>query len=647
MRLRIEPAALFALALLTIIFAWWATKDGAYFPAVLLPGTIVLCLGTALLAGFAPWRAKLSLSKPTAIALAGLTGLAVWSLVSAFWSPAPNVAVEDAQRIFGYALFFALGLWLCNLLGTRMELALTPIVAAAAFAGGATILTLAIADVPRDVFESDGTLDFPLGYRNANAAFFAIAFFPALGLAMRRELDWRLRGLALATATVGLDLAALSQSRASLPALGIALLVYALLYPHRLRALSWLALAGVPALAFIPAITSVYTAANDDGLRNAVGEIHTAGVVLAFIAVAAFAIGAAAARFESRVPGIGSANAASNRAVARALAVGAAICAIGFVAAVGNPIDWVSSRADEFRSAGSPDAEGSSRFSFNAGSNRYDLWRVALDDFAEDPFLGDGAGGYQYTYVQKRESRTQTAHDAHSIELEILAELGLPGLILLGCVIFGGAVGAFQARRLGPAASAPGAVALASLSYWLAHSSIDWFWPYPAVTGAAMMLLGVACGPSVLALESGGQVWWRPWLVVGALVLAISTVPPWLSDRYVNSASHAWQQDPEQAFADLQTAQDLNPLTDWPLLVEGEIARQSADDEHAIRAFLAAVAERPEEYAGHYRLAELVADENPALAETEIATALELNPLDPKVRALATRLGLEPPPIEE
>ena len=72
--------------------------------------------------------------------------------------------------------------------------------------GCATVVALITADMPRDLLEIDGTLDYPLGYRNANAAFFAIALFPAVGLAADRELDWRLRGLALGTATLCIDL---------------------------------------------------------------------------------------------------------------------------------------------------------------------------------------------------------------------------------------------------------------------------------------------------------------------------------------------------------------------------------------------------------------------------------------------------------
>jgi tetratricopeptide (TPR) repeat protein len=643
MQSRLEPAGLFALALLSIIWAWWATKEGAYFGVVLLPGTIVLCIGVALLAGFAPWRAKLAHSRATGVALAALAGLAGWSLLSAFWSSAPDIAITDAQRIFVYALAFGLGIWLATLLGQRTELSLVPIAAAAAFAGAATIFTLATGDNPRSIFELDGTLDYPLGYRNANAAFFAIALFPAVALAARQELDWRLRGVALATGTVCIDLLLFSQSRGSMPALLAALLVYAVLSPLRLRALSWLALAAVPALAFIPEIATVYSAANDDGIRNAVDEMHVAGVALGFIAIVAFAAGAMAARFERRLPGLGATDPRSNKMVVRGILAVGAIGFVGFIAAVGDPFDWVGQKAQEFRSAGTPDAsQQASRFSFNAGSNRYDLWRVALDDFADDPLFGDGGGGYQYTYLQKREAASQNAHDAHSVELEVLAELGLPGFALLVCALVGAALGALRARWLGPSAATVSAVALASGTYWLVHSSLDWFWPYPAVTAPVMALLGAACGPAVQTIGARARVWWRPWLVVVLAALALSAVPFWLSDRYVNSASLGWQENPEQAFADLGTAQDLNPFSDWPILVEGEIAKQAGDRQRAIDAFARAVEKRPEEYAGYYRLAELRADDNPTLARNEIRVALELNPIDANVRRLATRLGLDP-----
>lgn len=644
---RVQPAAWFALALLAVIWSWWAWQKGGYFETVLLPGAILLCVGAALLVLFSPGRPELRHRRSAVTALVALTALGVWSLLSALWSPAPNVAIGDGQRILVYALAFGLGLWLCNLLGPRMRLALVPLAAAGAFAGVATVIGLLTADDPRQYLEIDGTLDYPLGYRNANAAFFAIALFPAVGLAADRALDWRVRGLALATATLCLDLAMLSQSRGSMPAALAAFVVYALLSPLRVRALSWLALGVLPALGLLPALDALYSAANDEGARAAASELHGAGVAAAVTSGIALAIGLLAARFERRLPGLGSDSARWNRAVSGGLAGGAAIAAIGFVLAVGDPADWIEDRAHEFRHAGTPDlsAEGS-RFTFNAGSDRYDLWRVALDDAADDPLRGDGGGGYQYTYLRGRESPGQTARDAHSVELEVLAELGVPGLLLLLTALGAMAVATNRARRSNRSAAALSAIALAAATYWLVHASIDWLWAYPALTAPTFALLGAAAAPGLPTVAHPPMRLGRGLLLAGLAVLALSAIPPFLSKRYVNRAFDGWRSDLERAYQDLDRARSLNPLSDSPLLAEGAIARAAGDRGRALRAFREATAERPEEWAGHYVIAVLLIDTDRRTARAEAAVALELNPLDSGVRAVAQRLGLEPPPTE-
>jgi hypothetical protein len=157
-----------------------------------------------------------------------------------------------------------------------------------------------------------------------------------------------------------------------------------------------------------------------------------------------------------------------------------------------------------------------------------------------------------------------------------------------------------------------------------------------------MALLGAACGPAVLTIGARMRVWWRPWLIVGLAVLAISAVPFWLSERYVDKATKEWHNDLGGAYSDLGRAQDLNPFSDWPILVEGEIAKEAGDTQRAIAAFTRATQKRPEEYAGYARLAELWTDSNRTLARNEIRVALEHNPNDPNVRRLATKLGLDP-----
>jgi hypothetical protein len=637
----VKPAAAVALVLVSGVWIWWTLAEGGYFPLVLLPSGVVLCVGAALLARWAPWRLDLRRSPAAALALASLAALGVWSLLSATWSPAPDVAIGDGQRILVYALAFGLGLGLCNLLTERMHLALVPAVAAGGVAAVITALKLALGDVPVELLEVDGTLDYPIGYRNANAAFFAIVLFPALGLAAEARLHPLARAAALATATGCVDLFLLSQSRASVPAIALALAVYLLCSPLRLRALCWLALAVLPALGVVPAATELYGAVNDDGLGSAVAELNYAGVAVGLTMLVAAVVGALAVGLGGRVPGLGSAGARGNRAVGVGLLGLAVIAAVGFVVAVGSPTAWVDDRITEFRETGSPDlSERSNRFTINAGSGRYDLWRVALDDLAAEPLLGDGGGGFQYSYLRQRETLQRDPRDAHSVELEVLSELGLPGFGLLAASLIGAVVAIRRSRRLGPFAANLGAVALASGTYWLLHSSLDWFWAFPAVTAIAMGLLGAACAPAALGPRrpprAGSGV-----LAVALIVLAVSMVPPFLSLRYVGQAREIWRADRELAYADLERARDLNPFADWPYLIEGEIARESGDVEHSVEAFTAAIEERPEEWAGHFRLAQLQAESRPGVAREQILLALERNPRGPEIRAFAERLGID------
>ena len=638
---RLSAPAIVLLVVLSGVWAWWGWKQGAYFGVVLLPGAVVLALVAVLYSSIAPWPADARLSRPAAIAIGALAALGCWEALSAIWSPAPDVAVFDGQRVLVYALSFGLGVWLCMLLGNRLTLSLVPLTFAAGVTGFVAILGLLTNDVPKDVLEL-GTLEYPLGYRNAEAAFFAIALFPAVGLAADRDRAVWLRALALGVGTLSIQLCMLAQSRASVPAMIVAVVVYALAAPKRVRALCWLALAVIPAIAVLPALTSLYDA-GQHGASDAVDEMRTAGATVAVIAAVAALIGAAAARFEARLPGLGSDTTRSNRAVAIGIAGIAVASVVAFVVAVGDPGDWLSKRADEFRYGGTPNlSESSSRFGFSVGSDRYDVWRVALDTAGEDPLLGVGGGGFQYSYLLHRDHSRQQVHDAHSVELETLSEFGIPGLAMLVIALAACGIGLVWVRRRVPEAAGLAAIALAAGAYWLVHTSVDWFWPYPVVAAPLLGLLGAACahGPP---LTTRVRVPWRVALGVGAALLAITAVPPFLSQRYVDQAYSDWRTDLSGAYADLDRAADLNRLSITPLLAEGAIATASGDTERAISAFEAAADKRPEEWAAHFLLARLQLRSDPTEAKRELALAVELNPREKRVRELARSLGVTDP----
>ncbi|MDQ2676559.1 MAG: O-antigen ligase family protein [Actinomycetota bacterium] len=632
-------AAAIALAVMSAVWIWWVCKEGAYFGAVMYPGLIVLCAGLVLVQSRAAWNEALALSIPVKLALGGLIGLGTWSALSAMWSPAPDVAVADAQRIFGYAIAFGLGIWLRVLLRDRSELAMVPLAAAGLAAGGYAVATLLTGD-DFARYVDRGTLQFPLGYRNANAAFFLIAMLPAALLATSRSLDWRLRGVALASATLCLELAILSQSRASVVAAGVALAVLLIVSRERARATGWLLLAILPALFVIPAVNDLFATGD---LENYMGttELRAAGRAALAGSAIALVLGAAVAFAGARLTPSEERAGRANRAVGLG-AVGLAVAAVaGFVVSTGDPARWVEDRFDEFLTQGTPEAgETETRFEVNAGSERDDFWRVAIEVAEDEPLLGVGGGGYHYSFLLERdENGAESVRDAHSVELEILSELGIVGLALFAVALAGACAGAWQSRRLGGAEALLAACALAVAAYWLAHASLDWFWPYAGVTAPVFGLLGSAAAPAASRGERRAPGATRLVAAGAACILAVSVIPPYLAERYVDAAYAGWRDDLERAEANLDRAQSLNPLSIEPLLAEGAILRASNQDEGAIAAFEEAASERPEEWAPHYFLALLQRSSNPQDAKAELEKALALNPLSADLAVLKQRLA--------
>jgi O-antigen ligase len=119
-------------------------------------------------------------------------------------------------------------------------------------------------------------------------------------------------------------------------------------------------------------------------------------------------------------------------------------------------------------------------------SDRYEYWRVALDAFVDHPINGVGAGGWAVRWLQFRKLQGY-AVDAHSLELQTLAELGIVGLALLALLLGGVGLAVRSAlTRAGPRVAGP----VAGLVVWLAHSPLDWDWQLPALTLVAAVLAG-------------------------------------------------------------------------------------------------------------------------------------------------------------
>ena len=611
------------------LWIWWALAQGAFFGTVLLPGAIILYLALALMVGFA--RLPVAPRGPHAVAFACFLGLAIWTALSIIWSPAQDLALEYAQRAFVYAAAFAVGLLLAAALRQRMALAAAPLLIAGAVVAIVVLIRIWTAGDIGGLLDEDHTLDFPFGYRNANAGFFAMVALAAVAFAARPATSARARSALAALAATGLALGVIGQSRGSLVAVAVGVVVLLVAAPYRGRALLTLLVAVVPVALLFPQLLNPYEVANS-GSASALSELQQGAAAAAIAGLVAALLTAAIEVLEDR--GAGDWLPVPTR---RGRIVGWSLVAlVGAVAAfavakgpVADGIDAVSSGETAYG-----EVEGS-RFTYGGGLDRTDYWRVSLDQASGNPLLGGGAGSFRSDYLRDRDAG-QSPRNAHSVWLEQLGELGVPGLALLGGGFLFAIAAALRSRRLGPESAALTTVALTVFAVWAGQASVDWSWFFGALTAPMIALLGSAAAPQALSFEIL-PARSRSMIGIGAVVLALIAVPTFVSERLTLNAAQGWEGDLGGAYEALDTAADLNPFADVPLLVAANIARQKNDTERALNALSEAEEREPDDWRAYY-LAALVLGTDTAEGRDQLRRAIELNPREPALQRLQRKV---------
>ena len=169
------------------------------------------------------------------------------------------------------------------------------------------------------------------------------------------------------------------------------------------------------------------------------------------------------------------------------MAAGAVVVALlAVIVAVGNPVDKLEQQYDDFVNL-RVDSSDSTRF-LSGGGYRYDYWRVAWLEFKDAPLRGQGAGNYDDLYFLERRT-SEDIRQPHSLPLQVLAELGLVGMLFL--LLFAGAALAGLWRQSRRARERPerrivAVAAGGAFVAWLAHTSVDWLHNIPGVTGVAL-----------------------------------------------------------------------------------------------------------------------------------------------------------------
>jgi hypothetical protein len=299
-----------------------------------------------------------------------------------------------------------------------------------------------------------------------------------------------------------------------------------------------------------------------------------------------------------------------------------------------------------------PESAAATRSRLLSGSSkRYDYWRIAYHAWRERPIVGIGAGGYPVRYYQQR-STIEDVRQAHSLELQVLSDLGVIGFVSLLAFLAAGVWGiARAARRRLEGVDGGLLVAAAGLySAWLAQTSVDWLHLMPGVTGVAFVALAALLRGGVAPDASPAQLLQRPPVrvvrlrqavlaVAGVCVLAalLSLSRQTLADHYraraQESLAHA---SPATALelADRSVRLDSDAVPAYYL--RSAALEQLGRPQEAHAALATGLAHEPSNFVTWALMGDLESRlGHPVAAQRAYARAAALNPRDSGIAALA------------
>ncbi len=454
--------------------------SGGFFSDARLVALIVTWALVGVCAIVAPDPLPRGAGLLSAIGLALYTG---WIALSAKWSSLPGQAGFDAERALLY-----LGAFVAAAAAFRTRPAARMLEVALA-AGTVVVGVYGLLGrlLPRIVHESvtraaAGRLEQPLTYWNAEGALAALGFVLCARVAGDTTRKPLTRKFAVAgAAPLGL-VVYLTFSRGAVAALAGGLIVVLVLDPTRsqLRAVGIAAMSGVIAVAGAAAEHPVRDLVGSAGARQ-----HAGATVLAVMGAAQLAAVIVIRHLIDR-EATGHRHSEPIR-LPRRTGVVAGLLVVSLVVV---PVLLARSTPSTAPGFGQTSARLSS-----LGSSRYAYWKVAVNAGLDHPLIGAGASGFADEWLLHRPF-LEAAHDAHSLEIETFAELGLIGLALL-CLIFTAMIVVMRTVLRADRALAVGPVA--AISLWALHSTIDWDWEMPGLTLVAAILAGALAAQATQA----------------------------------------------------------------------------------------------------------------------------------------------------
>ncbi|MFZ0387136.1 MAG: O-antigen ligase family protein [Solirubrobacteraceae bacterium] len=546
----------------------------------------------AVLLGALLARGRLAVdSRAARVALVGIWGLAAWSMASMLWAQSAGDAFAAADR---WILFAAIATLPLALPLPRRSLAAATWALAGAIVAVAmyVLIRLMINGAPLVLA---GRLNGPINYRNATALLFALPVWPAVIAAATGRYPRVARALALGAATLCLGLAFLTQSRGIVLGLALGGVVVLALGPDRVRR-AWTAIITLAAVAVAsPWLLRPFHAFDGGHGIVTTHQITVAADALAIAAGAAVVVGMAIALFDSGLRA-SSARMRSVRLAARlglTVAVIAALIAAG--AAVGNPSTYLSQKWHQFHDLNS--ATPTTTRLLTVEGQRYDLWRVAVNEFDSAPVLGVGADNYSFDYYRDR-ATNRNLDDPHSFVFALLAESGIVGTVLFALFLLGNITALGRGwRQLDANARRPAAAAAAIGAVLIGQSAVDWMFLIPGLTSIGIFSLSLATAQAVRRSDDEGPTrvsdggnrgkrllglpWARePWArvlgVAGVGTAIVAVLALLLSDAYIQRARSEIN-NPHAELSSARTAHTLDPWSVTPYYLEASALETLGD----------------------------------------------------------------------
>ncbi|MGE5280931.1 MAG: O-antigen ligase family protein [Chloroflexota bacterium] len=517
------------------IVVWWSLLLGVAVEALPVPGRTRAGLAVLLLLG----------------------GFAAWTALSLGWTQSSERTAAELARVVTYLGILALGISAATrrrggarhvLGGVTLGLALLAALGVLSRLHPAWFPANELGKVLPGI-EIERRLVYPIGYSSAMGALAGMTL-PLLLAATAWPRRIATQALAAAAIPiVGLTLY-LATSGTGAAVAAAALLAFFVLSPDRLPKLITLAAGTVGG-----AVLAAAVAARGDlarGLPTASAEGQGTEVLWIAIAVCAGvalvqAMVSLAVRRADRpsLLGIERREALIATAVVLALALPVAIAA-------GAP-HQISHRWEVFKGRGNgpgDEPSGPSSILDFHGAGRYQFWQAAVDASKTASWQGIGPGAFEFWWI-KHGSYNGYVRTAHSLYLENLAELGIPGLLLIAGFVFAVlGIGTVRSLRAPPGERIVLAGATAGATGFAMAAALDWVWQLGALPAAFMLLAAVAVsGYSLRESRSGkrrrrrrtsrrNRIWAQRAAVAAAAIVAIVAI--WSPLQAATAMRQSW-----------------------------------------------------------------------------------------------------------